>query len=129
MLGLVVVVVFLLLALTAPWLAPRDPFAGAPELKFTPPFWQDGGKWSYLFGTDILGRDVLSRLLFGARLSLMIGFISVLVGASIGIPLGMQSGFFGGAVDTVIMRLVDVMLAFPSILLAVCIVSILGPSL
>ena len=127
--GLAVVIVFILMAASANWLAPADPFAQAADLKFTPPYWMAGGKWPYLFGTDILGRDVLSRLLFGARLSLMIGVISVLVGASVGVPLGMISGFFGGMIDTIIMRLIDVMLAFPSILLAVCIVAILGPSL
>ncbi len=129
MIGLGVVIVFVLLAAAAHWLAPVDPFIQNTALKFTPPVWMEGGKWPHVFGTDILGRDVLSRLLYGARLSLMIGFIAVLVGASFGIPLGLSSGFFGGMVDTVIMRLVDVMLAFPSILLAVCIVAILGPSL
>lgn len=129
LIGLAVVIVFIVLAATAHWLAPVDPFAQNTDIKFTPPLWMDGGKWPYVFGTDILGRDVLSRLLHGARLSLMIGFISVVVGASVGIPLGMISGYFGGAIDTVIMRVIDVMLAFPSILLAVCIVAILGPSL
>ena len=129
MIGLSVVTVFILLAAVAHWLAPFDPFLQDTALKFTPPVWNDGGQWPHLFGTDILGRDVLSRLLIGARLSLMIGFISVLVGASVGIPLGMASGFFGGMIDTVVMRVIDVMLAFPSILLAVCIVAILGPSL
>ncbi len=129
MFGLAVVVFFIVLAAVAPLLSPADPFAQNAQLKFTPPLWQEGGIWPHVFGTDILGRDVLSRLLHGARLSLMIGFIAVLVGASVGIPLGMASGFVGGKVDTVIMRLIDVMLAFPSILLAVCIVAILGPSL
>jgi ABC-type dipeptide/oligopeptide/nickel transport system permease subunit len=129
MIGLAVVIFFILLAVFAPLIAPVDPFAQNNELKFLPPFWMEGAKWPHLLGTDILGRDVLSRLLYGARLSLMIGFISVGVGASIGIPMGMLSGFFGGLFDTVIMRVIDVMLAFPSILLAVCIVAILGPSL
>lgn len=129
MIGLAVVGVFIILAIFAGLLSPADPFLQNTELKFTPPIWQDGGHWPHLLGTDILGRDVMSRLLHGARLSLLIGFISVLVGASVGIPLGMISGFFGGKTDIVIMRLIDVMLAFPSILLAVCIVAILGPSL
>lgn len=129
MIGLGVVAVFIVLAILAGILSPTDPFLQNNELKFTPPFWQDGGKWPHILGTDILGRDVFSRLLHGARLSLLIGFISVLVGASVGIPLGMVSGYFGGTIDVLIMRLIDVMLAFPSILLAVCIVAILGPSL
>ncbi len=129
MIGLGVVLVFVLLAILAAVLAPVDPFIQNNVMKFTPPIWQDGGVWPHVLGTDILGRDVFSRLLYGARLSLMIGFISVLVGASVGIPLGLISGFFGGKIDIVIMRLIDVMLAFPSILLAVCIVAILGPSL
>jgi ABC-type dipeptide/oligopeptide/nickel transport system permease subunit len=129
MIGLAIVIFFILLAVLAPLIAPFDPAAQDNTLKFLPPFWMEGAKWPHVLGTDILGRDVLSRLLFGARLSLMIGFISVGVGASVGIPMGMISGFIGGMVDTLIMRVTDVMLAFPSILLAVCIVAILGPSL
>jgi ABC-type dipeptide/oligopeptide/nickel transport system permease subunit len=129
MVGLGVVLGFVVLAILASVLAPVDPFAQSNELKFIPPIWSAGGKWPHLLGTDILGRDVLSRLLYGTRLSLMIGFISVAVGASIGVPLGMASGFVGGVVDVAVMRVIDVMLAFPSILLAVCIVAILGPSL
>lgn len=129
MIGLGVVVVFVILAVFASWLAPADPFLQNTDLKFMPPIWAEGGAWPHVFGTDILGRDVLSRLLYGARLSLVIGFISVLVGASLGVPLGMISGYLGGAVDMIVMRVIDVMLAFPSVLLAVCIVAILGPSL
>jgi ABC-type dipeptide/oligopeptide/nickel transport system permease subunit len=129
MVGVGVVLVFIVLAALAPLLAPADPFLQNMDMKFLPPIWQDGGQMPHLLGTDILGRDVLSRLLYGARLSLLIGFISVLVGASIGIPLGMVSGYVGGLVDVLVMRLIDVMLAFPSILLAVSIVAILGPSL
>jgi len=129
MIGLTIVLFFITLAIFAPLIAPFDPFAQDNTLKFLPPFWMEGAKWPHILGTDILGRDVFSRLLYGARLSLMIGFISVGVGASVGIPMGMISGFLGGLVDTLIMRVIDVMLAFPSILLAVCIVAILGPSL
>jgi ABC-type dipeptide/oligopeptide/nickel transport system permease subunit len=129
MVGIGVVLVFALLAAGAGWLAPVDPFAQFPDLKFMPPIWSDGGSWPHLLGTDILGRDVFSRLVYGSRLSLMIGFISVLVGASVGVPLGLVSSYWGGMVDIVVMRVIDVMLAFPSILLAVCIVAILGPSL
>ena len=129
MIGLGIVLVFVFLAVFAPWIAPVDPLAQNMQIKFTPPLWQEGGHMPHVLGTDILGRDVLSRLLYGARLSLIIGFISVLVGASIGTPLGMLSGYFGGMIDTMAMRVIDVMLAFPSTLLAVSIVAILGPSL
>ena len=127
--GLVIVGVFLLVAAAAPLLAPVDPYLQDPGLKFAPPLWMAGGHWPHLFGTDILGRDLAARLVYGARLSLVIGFISVAVGAVIGIPLGMISGYVGGLADTLIMRAIDLMLAFPSVLLAVCIVAILGPSL
>src|SRR5689334_9562724 len=101
--GLAVVIGFALLAALAPMLAPADPFLQNTEAKFLPPFWMDGGSWVNPLGTDILGRDVLSRLLYGARLSLVIGFISVLVGASVGVPIGMISGYVGGIVDTIVM--------------------------
>jgi len=127
--GLATIIVFVLLAIFAPLLAPTDPYLQHTDLKFVPPFWQEGGIWPHLLGTDILGRDVLSRLLYGARLSLEIGFISVFVGAVFGVPVGMVCGYAGGWLDMGLMRVIDLMLAFPSILLAVCIVAILGPSL
>jgi ABC-type dipeptide/oligopeptide/nickel transport system permease subunit len=127
--GLAITVAFIFVALAAPLLAPTDPYAQDPSLKFLPPLWLTGGHWPHVLGTDILGRDCLARLIFGARLSLIIGFISVLVGAGIGIPFGMISGYLGGIADVVIMRVLDLMLSFPSVLLAVCIVAILGPSL
>jgi ABC-type dipeptide/oligopeptide/nickel transport system permease subunit len=97
--------------------------------KFFPPIWLEGGTWPHILGTDVLGRDLFSRIIYGARLSLLIGGLAVFTGAIVGIPLGMISGFFGGKVDTLIMRLIDVMLAFPSLLLAICIVAIMGPTL
>jgi ABC-type dipeptide/oligopeptide/nickel transport system permease subunit len=127
--GLGIVLFFVTAAIFAPLLAPVDPLLQNTAMRFTPPVWMDGGAWPHLFGTDVLGRDVFSRLVHGSRLSLLIGVISVLVGAAVGIPLGMISGWFGGRVDTILMRLIDVMLAFPSVLLAVTIVAILGPSL
>lgn len=127
--GLVVVSAFLFVAAFAPWLAPLDPLAQDLTKKFLPPLLLDGSEWPHLLGTDVLGRDVFTRLIHGSRLSLFMGFISVLVGAVFGVPLGLVSGFFGGRLDLALMRLVDVMLAFPSVLLAVAIVAILGPSL
>lgn len=127
--GLSVVGLIVFVAIFAPLLAPFDPFAQNPADSFIPPIWQQGGRWPILFGTDILGRDLLSRIIYGARISLVIGSVSVFVGATFGIPLGLFSGYFGGRVDLLIMRITDIMLAFPSLLLAVCIVAILGPSL
>jgi ABC-type dipeptide/oligopeptide/nickel transport system permease subunit len=127
--GISIVAFFVTAAIFAPLLAPVDPLVQNTAMRFTPPVWMDGGAWPHLLGTDVLGRDVFSRLVHGSRLSLLIGVISVLVGAAVGIPLGMISGWFGGRVDTILMRLIDVMLAFPSVLLAVTIVAILGPSL
>jgi dipeptide transport system permease protein len=94
-----------------------------------PPVWQDGGSARFLFGTDAVGRDILSRLIYGTRLSLLIGAISVTLSAALGILLGMVAGYFRGAVETIVMRLMDVMLALPSLLLAIAVVAILGPGL
>lgn len=127
--GLSVIALFSLVAASASLIAPVDPFLQNNELSFLPPLWLEGGQWPHLLGTDILGRDVFSRLVYGSRLSLMTGFIAVAWGAGFGVPLGMISGYAGGTIDVLIMRLIDVMLAFPSILLAVSIVAILGPSL
>ena len=129
MIGLGVVFFFIVVAIIADFIAPTDPFLQNADLKFLPPIWQDGGKWPHVLGTDILGRDLFSRMIYGARLSLSIGIISVVVGSAVGIPLGLISGYIGGKVDTLVMRVIDIMLAFPSVLLAVSIVAILGPSL
>ena len=94
LLGLATVAIFIVLAVAAGLIAPRDPYSQDVTLKFLPPIWSAAGQWPHLLGTDILGRDLLSRLLYGARLSLLIGFISVLVGSCIGIPLGLVSGWF-----------------------------------
>jgi ABC-type dipeptide/oligopeptide/nickel transport system permease subunit len=129
LIGLSIVAFVALLAILAGVLSPVDPLIQHADSKFIPPLWDSNGRWPHVLGTDLLGRDVMARLLHGARLSLVIGFISVAVGASVGVPIGLISGYFGGWLDTMIMRLIDVMLAFPSVLLAVCIVAILGPSL
>lgn len=129
MVGLGIVGVVVVLAVFADVIAPVDPFLQNPARSLTPPLWEDGGLTPHLLGTDVLGRDLFSRLLQGARLSVLIGFISVLVGAGIGVPIGLISGYWGGIVDTVAMRFIDVMMAFPAFLLALTIVAILGPSL
>jgi len=124
MTGLIIISIFALLAVFAPLAAPEDPLEQTISARMTPPF-TDG----HILGTDDLGRDLLSRIIYGGRISLIIGIVSVGISLLIGITLGMTSGFFGGWVDKVIMRIIDIMLAFPYILLTIVIVAILGPSL
>ena len=128
-LGLVVFCLLILVALAAPVLAPYDPIIQNRDALLTPPFWQEGGSASYLLGTDAVGRDILSRLIFGARFSLFIGLFVVSIAVIGGVSIGLVAGYVGGIVDTIIMRLMDVILAFPSLLLALVLVAILGPGL
>ena len=127
--GLLVVVGLLLLALVAPLVAPHAPDATNPAAFLKPPAWQAGGSMEYLLGTDAIGRDILSRLIFGARLSLSIGLAVVLISVAAGIALGLIAGFARGIVEIAIMRLMDIILTLPSLLLAIVIVAILGPGL
>jgi ABC-type dipeptide/oligopeptide/nickel transport system permease subunit len=121
--GGVIVVIFIVVAIFAPLLAPSDPYKNDLANTLMPPCVE------HWFGTDELGRDILSRIIYGARLSLLEGLFSVFLAMLIGVPLGILSGYVGGKTDTVIMRLIDILLAFPGVLLAVAIISILGPSL
>jgi peptide/nickel transport system permease protein len=116
-------------ALLAPWLAPHDPIHQNLRMVLTPPVWSEGGTWDHPLGTDHFGRDMLSRVLYGARVSLIIGAAAALVGATIGVTAGVVAGYYGGFTGSLIMRLVDLNLAFPLILLALTIVAILGPNL
>ena len=127
--GLCVFMALVFIAIFAPILAPHSPTAQNREAFLVPPVWQEGGMSSFLLGTDAVGRDILSRLIFGARQSLVIGIVVVTIALFGGIILGLIAGFFGGWVDTVIMRVMDVILAFPSLLLALVMVAILGPGL
>ena len=127
--GLVVFIVLVLVALLAPLLAPHDPNAQYRDALLVPPLWQEGGRADFILGTDAIGRDMLSRLLHGARFSLFIGVVVVAIALAGGISIGLVAGFIGGWVDTVIMRIMDVILAFPSLLLALVLVAILGPGL
>ncbi len=124
--GLVVFTTLVLVALAAPLVAPHDPDMQYRDSFLTPPFWSEGGKAAFLLGTDAVGRDILSRLIYGARFSLFIGLVVVTIALSGGIVLGLVAGFFRGWVDTVIMRVMDVILAFPSLLLALVLVAVLG---
>ncbi|HSH88920.1 MAG TPA: ABC transporter permease subunit [Ramlibacter sp.] len=127
--GLAVVVFLLLLALFAPWIAPHLPDQTNSSAFLKPPSWQAGGSTQYLLGTDAIGRDILSRLIFGARLSLSIGLGVVAISVIVGIALGLIAGFARGIVEITIMRLMDIVLTLPSLLLAIVIVAILGPGL
>jgi dipeptide transport system permease protein len=127
--GLVLVGLLLVLALGADVIAPHSPNEQFREFTLTPPAWDAAGSSRFLLGTDPVGRDILSRLIHGTRLSLLIGTISVAISLTIGAILGLCAGYFRGIVDTSIMRLMDVMLALPSLLLAIAVVAILGPGL
>jgi len=127
--GLAVFVLLVLIALFAPLVAPHDPDDQFRDSLLTPPVWQDGGSWQFILGTDPLGRDMLSRLIFGSRFSLLIGLFVVSGALLSGVTLGLIAGYFRGVVDVVIMRVMDVILAFPSLLLALVMVAILGPGL
>jgi len=126
--GLAVFAVICLMAIFAGAIAPYGPSEQFRDALLQPPVWQ-GGTTRFLLGTDAVGRDLLTRLLFGARYSLFIGCIVVSISLVVGILIGLFAGYLGGAVDTLIMRLMDIILAFPSLLLALALVAILGPSL
>jgi dipeptide transport system permease protein len=127
--GLVVIVGVLLVAALANVLAPHSPYIPDTSIALKPPFWQEGGSLAYPLGTDPIGRDILSRLIFGARLSLLIGIAVVSISIVVGTVLGLVAGFFRGLTEIFIMRLMDIILTLPSLLLAIVIVAILGPGL
>ena len=127
--GLVTVVTIVLIALSADLIAPHSPIEQYREHFLLPPVWLDGGNWSFPLGTDAVGRDILSRLMHGSRYSLFVGVIVLTLSLSIGITLGLVAAYFRGPVEIVIMRMMDVILAIPGLLLALVIVAILGPSL
>jgi peptide/nickel transport system permease protein len=116
-------------ALLAPQLAPYEAAKGDLSARLRPPVWMAGGSAAHLLGTDQLGRDILSRLIYGARVSLMVGVVSSLIGASVGLGLGIVGGYFRGRVDAVIAKVIDVQLAFPFLLFAITVIAVLGPSL
>ncbi len=128
-LGLIVFVLLVLVAVFASLLAPHDPTMQYRDALLVPPVWEDAGRSGFILGTDAVGRDMLSRLIYGAQYSLFIGIVVVSIALVGGIVIGLLAGFFGGWVDTVIMRVMDVILAFPSLLLALVLVAVLGPGL
>lgn len=127
--GLAVFVLLVVVALLAPLIAPHAPNAQYRDAVLVPPFWEAGGRAGFLLGTDPVGRDIFSRLVYGARYSLFIGVVVTGIALVGGIVLGVIAGYYRGWIDTVIMRVMDIILAFPSLLLALVLVAVLGPGL
>ncbi len=130
--GLAAAAVMLLIvgvSVAAPWIVPYSPVEVDIRHRLAPPAWMEGGTPDHLLGTDAIGRDLLSRMMYGGRVSLVIAVAAVLVSASIGVLLGLAAGYFGPKVDWTIMTLVNVMLTFPFVLLALAVIAVLGPSL
>ena len=123
------VVIAALAAVLAPWVAPYSPTAGQLSARLRPPAWQESGELARLLGTDLLGRDVLSRLIWGARISLLIALSATVLGAIVGSLLGLVTGYYRGRVDRVVTKLIDVQLAFPFVLLAIAVIAVAGPSI
>ena len=124
--GALVLVVVVGAAIFAPYVAPQDPARQSLIRRFTPPVWAEAGKAAHPLGTDQVGRDILSRIVYGARTALLVGFVSSFVGATIGLILGVASAYFGGKFDLLFQRVMDVLMAFPLIILALAVVSIFG---
>lgn len=129
LIGLILVAVVVFTAIFAALLAPHSPTKQSLKLRLTPPFWEEKGVAEYPLGTDQLGRDMLSRLIYGSRISLQVGLLGTLAAGIMGVFLGTLSGYYGGRVDSIIMRIADIQLAFPFILLAIFIVAVLGSGL
>ncbi|PKP75497.1 MAG: peptide ABC transporter permease [Alphaproteobacteria bacterium HGW-Alphaproteobacteria-6] len=125
----VVVLLFVLMAILAPWVAPQDPYATDLFRRLQPPAWIEGGDWAFPLGCDALGRDILSRMIYGARISIFIGASVILVATTIGILAGLAAGYLRGWVDVVISRLVDILLGFPYLIFAIGLMAMMGPGL
>nr|WP_244538065.1 ABC transporter permease [Mesorhizobium sp. YR577] len=129
LLGLLIVGIVVVAAIFAPLIATHDPYVQNLDLRMVPPSWMDGGGSEHLFGTDQLGRDYFSRLVYGARISMTIGLLTVIISGLIGISLGVIGGFFGGRVDNVVMFIITCRLSIPLILVALTVVALIGNSL
>lgn len=127
--GGLVILALLLTAIFCPLLAPHDPYAQNISNRLKPPAWMEKGDWKHLLGTDHLGRDLFSRILYGSRISLVVGISAAILMAIMGVGLGLFAGYYGGQVDSVISFFVNCMMGFPFILLAMSLVAVLGPSL
>ena len=129
LIGLIFILLVALISILAPYIAPFDPTEQNRTALLLPPAWYEGGNPAYLLGTDDIGRDILSRIIYGTRISVFAGFVIVLLSCAFGTSLGLISGYYGGVLDTIIIRLIDIMLAIPNLLLTIVVVSILEPSL
>jgi peptide/nickel transport system permease protein len=129
LIGSMIVVAFVFVALFASYLAPHDPNKQVLSKRLIPPGWSQKGNWEYPLGTDALGRDLLSRLIFGSRISLIIGILGAAACVLVGLPLALLAGYYRGWVDEVIMRIADVFLSIPSLLLAIALVALLEPTI
>jgi peptide/nickel transport system permease protein len=127
--GLVIIVTVAICALFASFLAPHDPTDQEIARRLIPPIWQAGGQATYPLGTDSLGRDMLSRIIYGAQVSLLVGFLTVIISGTFGAVLGLLAGYYGKILDEVVMRVADIQFAFPFILLAIAVIAVLGPGL
>jgi len=129
--GLILILILVFCAIFADFIAPKDPTPSPPELEksLKPGFWSKDGIEGMPLGTDMLGRGVLSRILYGARVSLSVGFVAVGIATLLGIALGVTAGYYGGWVDSILMRIVDIMFSFPGLLLAIVIVAVIGQGL
>lgn len=123
-----IIAVFVLVAILAPLLSPADPHEQALRNRFKPPVWEEGGSWKYALGTDRLGRDMLSRIIWGSRVSLAAGVLAVLLASAFGASVGLVAGYYGGRVDAALMRMTDATMSFPVILLALILAVTVGPS-
>ncbi len=128
-LGFNIVVSVILIAIFAPWIATHDPYVQNLETRMVPPAWMDGGSYEHLFGTDQLGRDYFSRLVYGARISMTIGLLTIIISGLIGTLLGVVGGYFGGKVDNIVMFVITSRLSIPLILVALTVVALVGTSL
>ncbi len=127
MLGLIIILVFVFGAIFAPQITTKDPTAGNLRLRLDPPAWQEGGSWEYPLGTDAQGRDLLTRIIYGARISLLVGLLSVGISLVVGILLGALAGYYRGWLDSVLSRFADLLLAFPFLIFAIGVMAFLGP--
>jgi len=127
--GVIVLASVIVLAIAANWISPHNPNEQVLERRLMPPAWIEGGSRRHLLGTDHLGRDILSRVIYGSRISLTVGILAVIISGILGVGAGLIAGYYGRRWDATIMRLVDIQLAFPFILLALAIIGVLGPGL
>jgi len=123
-----ILLIFVFVAIFGPLITPHDPLKGSLRARLVPPVWQEGGQWEHIFGTDRLGRDILSRIIAGARISLTVCVLVIAIAGTIGMAVGTIAGYFGGWADRVLMRFVDLALSLPVILLALLLGAISGPS-